>query len=388
MTNLEAHVPIKTWAKDIEAKAYQQLVETSTLPFLHKHVAVMPDVHWGMGATIGSVLAMKKAIVPAAVGVDIGCGMAALPTTLKASDLPDSLSGLRSAIEEVVPVGFNEHPVPQVMPHAMINQFRVIVNQTPAITQRDPEKYLRQMGTLGGGNHFIEICLDENDNVWIMLHSGSRNVGKVIADVFISEAKALREEEGIKLPNKDLAYLVEGTDPFDRYWEALDWAQRYARMNRDVMLTHVAGALADATKPFEARGKAVNCHHNYAVRETHFGEEVILTRKGAVRAWMGDLVIIPGSMGARSFIAVGQGNEDSFHSCSHGAGRRMSRGDAKRAFTAEDLANQTQGVECRKDAGVVDEIPAAYKDIDEVMEQQKDLVRPLVTLKQVLCVKG
>ena len=385
--------PIKIWTDDIEASAEKQLRNLATLPFIHSHVAAMPDVHWGMGATVGSVLAMKGAIIPAAVGVDIGCGMCAVRLSLAASDLPDSLSAVRAQIERDVPVGFAEHsnarlPLTVADDPALTAGLSWLRDAHPGIQQRDEGKVWRQVGTLGGGNHFIEVCLDEEQRVWVMLHSGSRNVGKVIADYFITKAKERATREGITLPDMDLAWLPDGSPDFADYVRAVEWAQHYALTNRRTMLRLVLAALARRLPPFEATAEAINCHHNYVSRETHFGAECIVTRKGAIRAGAGDLGIIPGSMGTRSYIVRGKGNPDSFQSCSHGAGRRMSRGEAKRRLTLADLAKQTAGVECRKDADVLDEAPGAYKDIDAVMQNQRDLVDVVHTLKQVLCVKG
>jgi tRNA-splicing ligase RtcB len=385
--------PIRVWTDDIEASAEAQLRNIASLPFIHHHVAAMPDVHWGMGATVGSVLAMKGAIIPAAVGVDIGCGMCAVRLSLAASDLPDSLAAVRAQIERDVPVGFAEHgdlrmPFDVLEHPSLVQGFASLREAHPGIRQREEGRVWRQVGTLGGGNHFIEVCLDEQQRVWVMLHSGSRNIGKVIADYFITRAKQRMERDSVALPDADLAWLPDGTRDFDDYVAAVSWAQEYAMENRRAMLRLVLAALGRRLPPFVATDEAINCHHNYVSREAHFGADVLVTRKGAIRARVGDLGIIPGSMGARSYIVRGKGNPDSFHSCSHGAGRRMSRGQAKRTLTLDDLARQTAGVECRKDADVLDEAPAAYKDIDAVMENQRDLVEVVHTLKQVLCVKG
>ncbi len=389
-----AGVPLKTWTRGVpvEDKAMDQLHNLASLPFIHKHVAAMPDVHWGMGATIGSVIATKGAVIPAAVGVDIGCGMMAVQTTLKAEHLPDSLAGVRSAIESVVPVGFKDHgmDVPRSAEKRWRSHFfdayHEMQREFPAVATKNSPG--RQIGTLGGGNHFIEICLDEEDRVWAMLHSGSRGVGNRIGQFFIAEAKREMEKHFIRLPDKDLAYLVEGSVIFDAYVRAVEWAQDYARENREEMMTAVLDALRTKLGEFELANMAVNCHHNYVARENHFGANVLVTRKGAVRAREGDLGIIPGSMGARSFIVRGKGNRDSFQSCAHGAGRKMSRGEAKRTFSIEDHANATEGVECRKDKDVIDETPGAYKDIDAVMAAQDDLIEVVHTLKQIVCVKG
>lgn len=392
----EMRVPVKVWTEDVEASAQDQLRNIAALPFIHKHVAAMPDVHWGMGATVGSVLACRRAVIPAAVGVDIGCGMMAVQTSLNAFDLPDNLSRVRSSIERSVPVGFNKHPdMPRgkqgqpIADLATIHRtFEPIIAKHPKIAWKGPGGLNQQLGTLGGGNHFIEVCLDKDGNVWVMLHSGSRNIGKVIADYFISRAKELAERYFLDLPDANLAYLPQGEQEFDDYVEAVQWAQDYAMANREAMMSLVLAELAHYFPQMKVVQKAINCHHNYISLENHYGENVIVTRKGAIRAREGDLGIIPGSMGARSFIVRGKGNPESFHSCSHGAGRKMSRKEAQRTFGVSDLEAQTEGIECRKDEGVVDEIPGAYKDIDVVMENQTDLVEVVAELRQVLCVKG
>ncbi|HEX7986514.1 MAG TPA: RtcB family protein [Duganella sp.] len=396
--------PIKMWTRGVpvEESAKQQLGNTARMPFIYKHIAVMPDVHLGKGSTIGSVIPTLGAIIPAAVGVDIGCGMMAAKTTLTASDLPDNLGPLRSAIEKAVPHGMSPktrgyrgrdegswHTPPSAVDLAwatLKDEFDVICEKTPKL--KNTNNY-RHLGTLGGGNHFIEVCLDESNGVWFMLHSGSRGVGNAIGSHFIELAKQDMRTHFINLPDQDLAYLNEGTSHYDNYVEAVSWAQRFARTNRDVMMHNLIAAVRTViTKPFETHVEAVNCHHNYVQRERHFGEDVLITRKGAVSARPGELGIIPGSMGAKSYIVRGKGNAESFHSCSHGAGRVMSRTEAKRRFTADDHALATTGVECRKDDNVVDEIPMAYKDIDAVMHAQRDLVEVVHTLKQVVCVKG
>jgi tRNA-splicing ligase RtcB (3'-phosphate/5'-hydroxy nucleic acid ligase) len=398
-------LPIKTWTKGvpIEQEALMQLHNVAKLPFVFKHVAAMPDVHFGIGATIGSVIPTFKAIIPAAVGVDIGCGMIACKTSLHANDLPESLAALRSAIEKAVPHGMT----PKVFrgkagrdegswqtPPAqadlawgqLSDEFEQICLDQPRIKNTNNH---RHMGTLGGGNHFIEVCLDEAGAVWVMLHSGSRGVGNAIGNLYIELAKKDAQQHERNLPDKDLAYFEEGAQYFGEYVRAVNWAQKFARLNREVMMQRVLEVMHKViTKPFTSHLEAVNCHHNYVQRETHFGQEVFLTRKGAVSAKAGELGIIPGSMGAKSFITRGLGNPDSFMSCSHGAGRAMSRTQAKKQFTVADQIAATQGVECRKDADVIDEIPMAYKDIDAVMLAQKDLVEVVYTLKQVLCVKG
>ncbi len=401
-----AGVALKMWTRDVPVgeRAIEQLRNVAALPFIHKHVAVMPDVHWGMGATVGSVIPTKGAIIPAAVGVDIGCGMCAVRTNLAASDLPDSLSGMRSEIESTVPHGRTNNGRPGDRgawgepPAECASAFEALRAGIDALIEKHPkllksgtveQRGLNHMGTLGTGNHFIEVCLDEEDRVWIMLHSGSRGIGNAVGMYFINLAKEDMRGWFINLPDEDLAYLREGTDHFDDYVTAVEWAQKYAAMNRVVMMVRTKDAVAKALgRSFETDEEAVNCHHNFVSRENHFGANVWLTRKGAVRARKGDLGIIPGSMGARSYIVRGKGNAEAFHSCAHGAGRAMSRGEAKRTFSIEDHAKATEGVECRKDEGVIDETPGAYKDIDAVMAAQADLVDVVHTLKQVVCVKG
>jgi tRNA-splicing ligase RtcB len=383
-----AHAPIKIWSPihEVESSALDQLKNTASLPFIFKHVAVMPDVHYGIGATVGSVVATKGAIVPACVGVDIGCGMMASKMPFKSKRLPDNLQGLFDAISKAVPVGQDMHNSATV-PFEMVGY-----EWLPEKIQDDPMRVVKQMGTLGGGNHFIEVCLDLDENVWVMLHSGSRGIGNKIGNYYIDQAKKMMDAEQVKLADPNLAYLHDGSELFNEYWRDLQWAQRYAMKNREVMMTLVMRSIAQ-----EIFGNAstvitpefmVNCHHNYAEREDHYGENVIVTRKGAVRARIGDMGIIPGSMGTRSYIVEGLGNSESFCSCSHGAGRVMSRGKAKKAFTVADVESQTAGIVCRKDAGIIDELPGAYKNIDQVMENQKDLVKIVAQLRQVLCVKG
>ncbi len=388
----EAKIPIKIWAPihEVGPSAIAQLTNTANLPCVFKHVAAMPDVHLGKGATVGSVVATKGAVIPACVGVDIGCGMMAVKTRFTAAELPDSLKPLRTEIEWSVPVGFNSHKVPTTLAEEWAGF--IGFKDIPSKLHDRGLKALCQLGTLGGGNHFIEICIDTNQSVWVMLHSGSRNIGKEIAEVYIDKAKDLMKWYMIDLADPDLAYLVEESQEFRDYWRDLQWAQAYAMKNREIMMIRVLKAMAkvllgDWQQPIE-RVEEVNCHHNYADREHHFGHNVIVTRKGAVRARVGDMGIIPGSMGTRSYIVRGLGNPDSFHSCSHGAGRRMSRSAANRVYTVRDMEEQTAGIECRKDSGVLDEIPGVYKDIDAVMDNQKDLVEIVATLKQVLCVKG
>lgn len=404
---VEGGRPIKAWVDGVELEddARRQLVNVASLPFIYRHVAVMPDVHWGMGATVGSVIPTQGAILPAAVGVDLGCGMIAQRTTLTANDLPDSLAALRSEIEAAIPVGgpgvkgswqesrFGGTPaeIGEAFGGSLPTLMGIIARH-PGINGKQPAHKVAydQLGTLGTGNHFIEVCLDERGDVWIMLHSGSRGVGNRIASYFIDRAKAEMARWFVNLPDADLAYLPEGSDLFDDYVAAVSWAQDYALENRHQMLNRVIAVMARVLDHPEVVSleRAVSCHHNYVSRESHYGQNVWVTRKGAVRAREGDLGIIPGSMGVRSYIVLGKGNPESFHSCSHGAGRRMSRGQAKRTITLDDHIKATEGVECRKDAEVIDESPAAYKDIDAVIAAQSDLIAVVHTLKQVLCVKG
>jgi tRNA-splicing ligase RtcB len=396
------YVPIKAWVDGVEFEdtAREQVQNLTWLPFLFKHVAVMPDVHAGRGATVGSVIATSGAVIPAAVGVDIGCGMIAQRMSLTASDLPDDLSDLRSHIEAAIPHGRTDHgqrndtgawqtQLPELVTgawDALEPAFRAIVDKHPRVNHR---RALGHLGTLGTGNHFIEICLDEEQRVWVMLHSGSRGVGNLIGTYFIELAKADMRKYFINLPDEDLAYLPEGTQYFDDYVAAVHWAQEYAMTNRRVMLERTIGAVENALGvKVDAGDAAVNSHHNYVATEHHFGKNVLVTRKGAVRARDGDLGIIPGSMGVKSFIVRGKGNRDSFDSCSHGAGRRMSRTAAKKRFTIAEHEAATTGVNCRKDAEVLDETPGAYKSIDAVIEAERDLIDVVHTLKQVVCVKG
>lgn len=398
----EGRVPVKSWTKGVafEEKAREQLKNISQMPFIHKWVAAMPDVHLGKGATIGSVIPTKGAVIPAAVGVDIGCGMMAVKTELTAADLPDSLGPMRSAIESLVPHGrsmnrskrdkgaWNDVPddIARQWNSNLADEFKFLSEKHGVLKNTNNVKHL---GTLGTGNHFIEICLDEHNQVWVMLHSGSRGVGNRIGTHFIELAKKDMEKWMINLPDKDLAYFPEGTDHFDDYMRAVEWAQTYARINREAMMQRTLNAMANVlNRPVIGQLEAVNCHHNYVQRENHYGENVLLTRKGAVSARKDQLGIIPGSMGARSFIVRGLGNEESFCSCSHGAGRIMSRTQAKKMVSLDEHIKATEGVECRKDADVVDETPAAYKNIDDVMAAQSDLVEVVYTLKQVVCVKG
>lgn len=394
----KGRVPVKIWTRDVEHDAIQQLLNVASLPIVHGHIAAMPDVHSGIGATVGSVIPTLRAIIPSAVGVDIGCGMNAVRTSLRAADLPDNLRRLRAAIEAVVPVGFNQHPASRMrgsqlqrIGRALNDRLDVLVGKHPGVMKmqrRFNETWLCQIGTLGSGNHFIEVCLDESDCVWIMLHSGSRGIGNVLGRYFIAAARKDMQRHQIHLPDKDLAYFSEGSALFDDYVDAVGWAQDYALLNRNRMLAAIVEAMKTLLPAFRLEEEAINCHHNYVEQEEHFGERLFVTRKGAISARAGELGIIPGSMGAKSYIVRGLGNTESFCSCSHGAGRRMSRSVAKRRFSRFDLEAQTAGVECRKDGGVVDEIPGAYKDIDQVMENQRDLVEVVHTLKQVLCIKG
>ncbi|MET1254962.1 RtcB family protein [Aliikangiella maris] len=401
---IENHTPIKAWINGVpfEDEAKTQLTNISKLDFIHSHIAVMPDVHMGKGATIGSVIPSVNAVIPAAVGVDIGCGMVAVKTSLNARQLPDNLFSVRSAFESAIPHGRTPsargrrnrdkgawHDIPQLVTdewEKLETRFNKICEKHPAIKKSN---HIIHLGTMGTGNHFLELCLDELNDVWIMLHSGSRGVGNRIGNYFIELAKKDMQIHNLNLPDKDLAYLKEGTQYFADYVEAVEWAQEFARINREIMMTNAIQALQKEMKvAFRCDELAVNCHHNYISREHHFGKDCFVTRKGAVSAKKGELGIIPGSMGARSYIVRGLGNPDSFHSCSHGAGRVMSRTKAKKQFTIEDQIQATYGVECRKDASVIDEIPMAYKDIDKVMQAQQDLVEIVHTLKQVVCVKG
>ena len=390
----EGRVPVKIYTTELEAAARAQLVNISKLPIVHHHVAAMPDVHLGIGATVGSVIPTKQAIIPAAVGVDIGCGMIARQLSLTAEDLDEErLRKVFNQITRDVPVGFESHNDRDARAQAAKRFKRGlerIMQRHPGIGKRVSKhtSWVHQLGTLGGGNHFIEVCLDESNRVWVMLHSGSRGIGNAIGSYFIELARRDAERTEVHLPDRDLAYFPEGAQHFDDYVDAVGWTQDYARANRAEMMELVIDAMHRHLPPFEATGEAVNCHHNYVERERHFGEEVWLTRKGAIRAGRGELGIIPGSMGARSYIVRGRGCAESFESCAHGAGRKMSRNAAQKQFSVADLEAQTQGVICRKDKGVLDEIPGAYKNIDEVMANQSDLVEVVHTLKQVLCVKG
>jgi tRNA-splicing ligase RtcB len=387
-------IPVKIWTDEVDEASRKQLANIAALPFVHHHVAAMPDVHLGIGATVGSVIATRQAIVPAAVGVDIGCGMCAARTTLRAEDLDDKhLKTVFTQISRDVPVGRDQHRAgraPEDAAQHFAPGLAAILDKHPKLKGKPAkaQDWVCQLGSLGGGNHFIELCLDQDGRVWVMLHSGSRGIGNRIGTYFIERARERALRMNRELPDRDLAWLDEGSPEFADYMEAVGWAQDYARTNREVMMGLVLGAMRRHLRPFELTEEAVNCHHNYVSREHHFEADVWVTRKGAIRAGAGELGIIPGSMGARSYIVRGKGNAESFHSCAHGAGRKMSRTAAQKQFTAADLERQTEGVVCRKDSGVVDEIPGAYKDIDRVMANQADLVEVVHTLKQVLCVKG
>jgi len=395
-------VPVKAWTRGVpfDKNSQDQLLNISQMPFIHKWIAAMPDVHLGKGATIGSVIPTVGAVIPAAVGVDLGCGMMAVKTTLKADDLPDNLAAMRSAIERSVPHGrsvrrrggrdkgaWGDAPDDVLDAWAPLDEaFKIMVEKFPFLKSTNN---IAHLGTLGGGNHFVEVCLDESNNVWVMLHSGSRGVGNRIGSHFIEQAKKDMERYFIQLPDKDLAYIPEGSSMFREYTLSVAWAQDFARINREVMMRRTIQAISDVLGvPFKADVEAVNCHHNYISKENHYDKNVWVTRKGAVSARKGEMGIIPGSMGAKSFIVRGLGNEESFCSCSHGAGRVMSRTKAKKEVSLEQHLKDTKGVECRKDESVIDETPSAYKPIEKVMEAQSDLVEIVHTLKQVVCVKG
>ena len=388
-------VPVRLWTDTAESQALDQLKNVARLPITHSHVAAMPDVHYGRGATIGSVIATRAAIIPAAVGVDIGCGMHAVRLDLGAGRLPDNLRAVRDAIEARVPVGFTRHTElkgsRKRRAGALEKRIDRVFERTPEVAKRGKrlhEAWRLGMGTLGGGNHFIELCLDEADRVWLMLHSGSRRLGAAIGEHFIQSAREEATRLDRRLPDRDLGWLDEGTGLFDRYWEAVGVAQDYAHENRRAMTEACLEALVETLPAHRVTDEAIECHHNYANRERHAGADVFVTRKGAISARTGELGIVPGSMGAHSYIVRGRGNAESFHSCAHGAGRVMSRGAAKRQFTTADLMEQTAGIECRKDPGVIDEIPGAYKPIDDVMKRQNDLAEPVHKLRQVLNIKG
>lgn len=387
----EGSRPIKIWTDDVEASALTQLKNLSRLPFIAGNgVACMPDVHAGIGSTVGTVIATEKAVIPAAVGVDIGCGMNAVRLSLKASDLPDSLKPLRDEIERRVPLGAGgAHDHSTDIGEITSDLMRTVIDPLyKGDTSKFHTKAASQIGSLGSGNHFIEVCVDESQDVWVMLHSGSRGIGNMIGTHYIAKAKRQMEQFFITLPDDNLAYFPEDTEDFDDYMHAVGWAQNYALENRRRMMIQVIEAMRGMMPAFTITQEAINCHHNYVEKEHHFGRNMWITRKGAIRAREGDLGIIPGSMGQRSYIVRGKGDVSSYCSCSHGAGRVMSRAEAKRRFSLTDLIAQTEGVECRKDEGVIDEIPASYKDIDQVMANQTDLVEVVHTLKQVLCIKG
>jgi tRNA-splicing ligase RtcB len=387
-------VPVKIFTNDIDRESIEQLKKMAQLQFVYSHIAVMPDVHVGKGATVGSVIPTKHAIIPAAVGVDIGCGMNAIRLNLKASQLPDNLAPLRHAIERKVPIGFELHKQIKAKASSIIpleKRLQPIIKKHSGLVRmlrKFDATWQKQLGTLGGGNHFIELCLDENQDVWVMLHSGSRGLGNVIGTYFIELAKKEAQHRFGHVSDKDLSYFAEGSNSFDDYVEAVEWAQEYAFENRREMMRLILEAIRPLLPPFQMTKEAINCHHNYVSRENHFGEDLLITRKGAIRASLDELGIIPGSMGARSYIVKGKANPESFCSCSHGAGRKMSRSKAKLLFSQDDLIQQTQGIECRKDAAVIDEIPSAYKNIDQVMANQSDLIEIVHTLKQILCIKG
>ena len=388
-------VPVKLWTDTAGSEALDQLKKVASLPIAYSHVAAMPDVHFGRGATVGSVIATRATIIPAAVGVDIGCGMHAVRLDLDAGRLPDNLRRVRDTIEARVPVGFARHTE---LNRRTTRRVRTLERRVEQVLERNPgvvkrrkkldEAWRLGLGTLGGGNHFIELCLDEADRVWLMLHSGSRTLGAAIGEHFIQSAREQAERLDRRLPDRDLGWLDEGTGTFDRYWEALTVAQDYAYENRRAITEACLEALAETLPSHDVTDEAVECHHNYASRERHGEADVFVTRKGAISARADEFGIVPGSMGTHSYIVRGRGNPESFQSCAHGAGRRMSRGAAKRQFTTDVLSEQTAGIECRKDAGVIDEIPGAYKSIDDVMARQHDLAVPVHTLRQVLNIKG
>ncbi|MGQ3888148.1 RtcB family protein [Legionella sp. CNM-1927-20] len=393
---------VKAWTKHVifDENAKEQIINLASLPIIYRHVAIMPDVHLGIGATVGSVIPTKKAVIPAAVGVDIGCGMIAMRTNLFAKDLPDDLYKLRLAIEKAIPVGFDkwtEQTIPQLAIKIWKNKLNIdylsLREKHPLIggakQSKNRSNPVSQLGTLGGGNHFIELCLDEKQQLWLMLHSGSRGIGNIIGTYFIELAKQDMQAQLGQLPDRNLAYFIKGTKHFADYFHAVNWAQNYARCNRDIMLQILVQTVANFLGvSINTDLYVVNCHHNYVAEENHFGQRVYITRKGAVSAKKDELGIIPGSMGAKSFIVRGLGNSDSFNSCSHGAGRVMSRHQARKLISLDEHKVATKAVECRKDKNILDESPAAYKNIDAVMKSQEDLVEILFTLKQILCVKG
>ncbi len=402
LTQEPGEVPVKSWTRGVQVEegARQQVSAIARLPIVHRWVAVMPDCHRGIGGPVGTVIATRRAVIPAAVGVDIGCGMMATRTTLGAQDLPTDLKAMRTAIEKAVPHGRTNRGGPgdrgswHRPPPESVEAWAGLAAGHRRILDRHPQvgsaRTIEHLGTLGTGNHFIEVCLDREERVWLLLHSGSRGVGNRIGTYFIEKAKEDMRQHIQDLPDQDLAYLREGTRPFEDYCDAVEWAQRFALRNRELMMAAVARAVASTpgVPPFRADVTAVNCHHNYVAREVHYGEEVLVTRKGAVRAGRGEMGIIPGSMGARSFIVRGKGNPESFESCSHGAGRALSRTEARRRFSLADHAEATRGIECRRDEAVLDETPGAYKPIEAVMKAQEDLVEVVHELRQVVCVKG
>ena len=387
--------PVKVWTEGLDKGVVEQLLNVSLIPFIHNHVAVMPDAHVGMGCTIGTVIPTHKAIIPAAVGVDIGCGMMAAKTNITAKDLPDNLSTIRNNIERIIPLGPGRYHHKEYSLSKTENQF-ISQREVDQFLKNDPnemfdittEKWREQMGSLGGGNHFIEICVDEDDFIWVMLHSGSRGIGNKIGMTFIRKAKEDMRIHQVNLPDKNLSYFSEGTRHFNDYVKAVTWAQEYASINRRVMMTLIFRQLEYYFQNVRVNEQAINCHHNYVKKEHHYGESIWVTRKGAIRARKDDMGIIPGSMGTKSYIVKGKGNKESFQSCSHGAGRRMSRTQAFKKFTMDDLKKQTTGVEMQRRKAIIDEIPEAYKDIDQVMKDQDDLVDVIHTLKQIVNVKG
>lgn len=386
-------VPVKLWDKFVpmDEGVYGQSFNMASLPFIFKHIALMPDAHFGKGSTVGSVIPTRGVIIPATVGVDLGCGMCAARTSLKASQLPDNLKPLYDNLCRDIPVGQNQHKThhgDKVGASMWNDWYNIEAKHDKMIAGKDKRNWLYQIGTLGGGNHFIELCIDENQDVWLMLHSGSRGIGNQIGSYFINIAKEEMKKHFINLLDQDLAYLPEGTQHFKDYMEAVDWAQEYAMINRQEMVDIALKTMSRYLPEFTITQEAVNCHHNYVSRENHFGENVWVTRKGAIRARKDELGIIPGSMGTKSFIVSGLGNPESFTSCSHGAGRVMSRGEANKRISVEDHVKATEGIVCRKDSGVLDESPKAYKDVEAVMQSQSDLVSIVHTLRQVMCIKG
>jgi tRNA-splicing ligase RtcB len=384
---VEGGAPVRLWSRGMDANAWKQTEHLARLPIIHPAgIALMPDVHLGNGACVGSVLPLRQALVPAAIGVDAGCGMQAVRLSIHAHDLPDNLKRVRLAMEAACVRDTHDDVVLPELWHPLEERYKTILARHPKVWKR---KAGHQLGTLGGGNHFNELCLDEEGRVWVMLHSGSRGAGNNLGRHFIEAALLRTEQEFGRVAHKGVGWLPEGCPEFDEYWEAMLWAQDYARVNREVLLHLTLKALKDTLDVrFSVTDEAVSCHHNYVARETHFGESLLITRKGAVRAGLDELAIIPGSMGAKSFIVRGKGDAAAFCSCAHGAGRLMSRGEARMGFSTVDLRRQTEGVECRKDKSVIDEIPGAYKPIEEVMKNQRDLVDIVHTLKQVVCVKG